>query len=284
MTAEADNLLVTNIQRFSLHDGPGIRTTVFLKGCTLHCPWCSNPENISPKPEKYIKDGNWGVYGKQYSINEIVSECMKDKVYYSGKLGKEEWNIDDARQIEDLPGGVTFSGGECLIHMQDLVPVCKYLKRNEVHLTVETSLFCLPNQIDYALELIDLFYVDIKILDRSRCSKIIGGSLDVFLNNFERIYSWRDKKGRRKPVVVRIPVIGTYTDDDMNRAEVKKLLLNYGEGILKIELIKEHNLAESKYLSLNRRIDFHGIDDIILQTYKSELANTGIPIEICAIY
>ena len=60
------NILLTNIQRFSLHDGPGIRTTVFLKGCSLRCPWCSNPENLNPNPEKYVNNGLSGVYGREY--------------------------------------------------------------------------------------------------------------------------------------------------------------------------------------------------------------------------
>ena len=76
---EEKNILLTNIQRFSLHDGPGIRTTVFLKGCSLRCPWCSNPENLKPHPEKYMKDGIDGIYGKYYSASELVKECLKDK-------------------------------------------------------------------------------------------------------------------------------------------------------------------------------------------------------------
>ena len=92
-----DKILLTNIQRFSLHDGPGIRTTIFLKGCSLRCPWCSNPENLNPYPEEYIKDGNRGIYGKEYAIDEIFIEVMKDKDYYESN------------------GGLNFSGGEALL-------------------------------------------------------------------------------------------------------------------------------------------------------------------------
>lgn len=68
-------ILLTNIQRFSLYDGPGIRTTIFLKGCSLRCPWCSNPENLISVPQNYIKDGISGIYGKYYSQDELVSEA-----------------------------------------------------------------------------------------------------------------------------------------------------------------------------------------------------------------
>ena len=85
-------MLITNIQRFSLHDGPGIRTTVFLKGCSIKCPWCSNPENIKNYPEVYYKDGVKGIYGKEFSLDEIYAEIVKDRVFYEDN------------------GGVTFSG------------------------------------------------------------------------------------------------------------------------------------------------------------------------------
>ena len=78
-------IYVTNVQRFSLHDGPGIRTTVFLKGCSLRCPWCSNPENLIYEPQKYIKDGIYGIYGRQYEIEELYSEIVKDINFYDGK-------------------------------------------------------------------------------------------------------------------------------------------------------------------------------------------------------
>ena len=97
-------VLVTNVQRFSLHDGPGIRTTVFLKGCSLHCPWCSNPENIFPVQEKYRVDGKDGVYGKMWMLSDIYAEILKDRSFYEHE------------------GGVTFSGGEPLLFIKKIEP------------------------------------------------------------------------------------------------------------------------------------------------------------------
>ena len=130
-------LLVTNVQRFSLHDGPGIRTTVFLKGCSLQCPWCSNPENIDLEPQAYDNNGIKGVYGKYYSAEELISECLKDRKYYTGQLQQPgAWSVSDASEIGLLPGGITFSGGEPLLQMDNLVSVCEELHRRNIHITV----------------------------------------------------------------------------------------------------------------------------------------------------
>ena len=81
-----DKILVTDIQRFSFHDGTGIRTTVFLKGCSIRCPWCSNPENLEPAIQRYIKDGNEGLYGRWYSSAELYQEVIRDKEFYIGDI------------------------------------------------------------------------------------------------------------------------------------------------------------------------------------------------------
>ena len=116
-------MLITNIQRFSLHDGPGIRTTIFLKGCSLRCPWCSNPENIKPYPEKYYKDGIEGIYGKNYTCDEVCNEIIKDRAFY------------------DENGGVTFFGRRS-------ITICKWafasfgkIKKERITTAVETCLF-----------------------------------------------------------------------------------------------------------------------------------------------
>ena len=79
-------VMITNIQRFSLHDGPGIRTTVFLKGCSLRCPWCCNPENIKPDTQKYIKDDIEKFYGTEMTLKELYDEIIKDKDFYAGNI------------------------------------------------------------------------------------------------------------------------------------------------------------------------------------------------------
>ena len=141
------SILITNIQRFSLHDGPGIRTTVFTKGCTLHCPWCSNPENLTPAIQNYVKkdkDGHveeTGTYGKWYSPEKLYDEIVKDKIFYG------DIETDSSLDFEALPGGVTFSGGECLAQIKELEPVLKRLNEEHIHTAVESCLF-VPDELD----------------------------------------------------------------------------------------------------------------------------------------
>ena len=278
------SILVTNIQRFSLHDGPGIRTTVFLKGCSLRCPWCSNPENLVPEPQEYNKDGIPGTYGRYYEADELVRECLKDQSFYDGKISDPaSWNILSADRIADLPGGVTFSGGEALLRMMELAPVCERLHCVNVHVAAESCLFVPEPLIDLALKHIDFFYIDIKILDEKKAGEVLKGNLALFYKNFEKVMGWKDAGGRHKPVVIRVPVIGSYTDDPENRQAVKRLIGEHKDSILKIELIKEHNLGESKYKSLNMESHYHGVDDGLMEQYRDELSDLGITTEICKI-
>ena len=268
------SILLTNIQRFSLHDGPGIRTTVFLKGCSLRCPWCSNPENLFPHQETYIKNGIEGTYGKEYKTDELYAEVVKDLAFYDGA-----WDSSD---LNKMPGGVTFSGGECMLQMDKLEPLLERLNEEHIHTAVETCLFAPANQLSIAINYIDLFYVDIKILDEAKCKESINGTLSIYYTNLQTLLN------SNKPVVFRIPVIGGYTDDEYNRNKVCELIKEAQGNVLKIELIKEHNLGTSKYQSL---ID--GGNDILLprylgvsvmDQYKKEIEEvTNVPVEVCKI-
>ncbi len=278
-------VLVTNIQRFSLHDGPGIRTTVFLKGCSICCPWCSNPENIIPKIQEYKVGARTNVYGKWYTAEELLQECLKDRKFYGGNLlSLKEWSVDRYDQLALLPGGVTFSGGESLLQMPAMTALCESLHNENIHIAIETSLYAPTENIEMSLPYIDLYYVDIKILSPQVCKSVEHADVNVFLSNFECLLSWSNDKGQHKPVVIRIPVIGTHTDSDEHFSDVIELLTKYKQRVLKIELIKEHNLAESKYQSLNLVPNYHGVDDSKMISFKVRLETTlGIPVEICKV-
>lgn len=270
------SIFLTNIQRFSLHDGPGIRTTVFLKGCSLRCPWCSNPENLNPHQEIYIKNGIEGTYGKEYTTDELYAEVVKDRAFYDG-----DWGSGD---LNKMPGGVTFSGGECMLQMDKLEPLLERLNDEHIHTAVETCLFAPASQLSIAINYIDLFYVDIKILDEARCKEVLNGKLSVYHANLQTLLA------SNKPVVFRIPVIGGYTDDVYNRKKVCELIKEAHGNVLKIELIKEHNLGTSKYQSL---VDggndillpqYQGVADELMEQFKNEIESVvSIPVEVCRI-
>lgn len=158
-------MIITNIQRSSLHDGPGIRTTVFLKGCSIRCPWCSNPENINHQIESYVKDGKEGFYGKEYSVDQVLKEVLKDKIFYEDN------------------GGVTFSGGEALLYAKKLLPLMQQIKQNNISIAVESSLFVPSSYLEMVIPYVDNFYVDLKVMDKERCSFLLKGNLDLFKSN-----------------------------------------------------------------------------------------------------
>ncbi len=286
------NILLTNIQRFSLHDGPGIRTTVFLKGCSIHCPWCSNPENLLHREQRYVKmDHNGkveeeGTYGKWYSPDELYSEIIKDKAFYGS------CNANSATYLDSLPGGVTFSGGECMLQMKELDPMLQRLNDEQIHTIVETSLFCSSVQLYIAIKHIDLFYVDIKVLNDDLCSSSLGGRIELYKNNLVTLLN------SGKPVVFRLPVIGGYTDSEENRKAVVELIESKAKSysnLLKIEILKEHNLGTNKYQSLidggNEIMlpEYNGVSDELMGQYKIEIeeglriVGSSIPVEICKI-
>lgn len=239
-------VIITNIQRFSLHDGPGIRTTIFFKGCNLKCPWCSNPENINFNIEDFNKNNISGKYGKEYTLEELENEILKDKDFYSNH------------------GGVTFSGGECLWQFEKIEPLLKRLKNNGINMCVETALNVPIRFVDIALKYIDEFYIDIKIVDKNK-QNIIGTNVDAYLLNLDKILKYNDN------VIIRFPVIPQYTYTENNLIAIIDILKKY--KIKKMEIFKIHKLGESKYESLNIKMHyFDEISDLELENLKNKFA------------
>ncbi len=265
-----EEILVTNIQRFSLHDGPGIRTTVFLKGCSLHCPWCANPENIMFVSENYHKDGQDGMYGHWFTVDELYREVMKDWSFYG-----QASDVSDA--YEGMPGGVTFSGGEPLLQMTALEPLLKRLKESNTHLCVETALFVSKQLLEIAMQYIDLFYVDVKIMNAVQCQKVLGGNLEQYQENVQVLFA------AGKSVVFRVPVIGGFTDGAENQKSVIAWMKQYKP--LKVELIKEHNLGRNKYLTLGKEpLMLDTVTDELMEQYQRDIvSHVPVETEICKV-
>lgn len=254
-------MIITNIQRFSLHDGPGIRTTVFLKGCSIRCPWCSNPENINHQIERYVQDGKEGFYGREYSVDEVLKEILKDKIFYENN------------------GGVTFSGGEALLYAKDLLTLMEQIKRNNISIAVETCLFVPSSYLEMVIPYVDYFYVDMKVMDKERCSLLLKGNLDLFKSNLAIL-------AKSKKFNVRIPVICGYTDDGDNIRSIIDVIKEYRASIKKVELIKGHNLGDNKYVSLGKDVPEKAeVSDLFLEEYRKKIINTvdKVNVEICKI-
>ncbi len=250
--------LITNIQRFSIHDGPGIRTTVFLKGCPVHCPWCSNPENINYCEEAFCLNGTSGVYGKYYEPDKLVEELLKDKTYWING------------------GGVTFSGGEALTHMTYLPEVFEKLKQKNINIAVESSLFASNESVKNAIRYVDFFIIDIKILDADRCKSIIGGDIEVYRSNVELICN----NVSHENIVFRIPCSAEYTLENTNKELIIGMLAKYPD--IQIEIFNLHRLGESKYDSLGIEYDFAESDkeELELLKFYKQLSEQGFTVKI----
>ena len=253
-----NKLWITHIQRMCFHDGPGIRTTVFLKGCSLRCPWCSNPENISFLPEAYEKDGIRGIYGKACSAEELVKTLMKDRIFWGGG------------------GGVTFSGGEALMQAEALEAVWKWLKDRRVHMAVETALFVPGKYLETALSYIDYFIVDAKVLHAARCREVPGGDLSLYEKNVETLYLTDRLK------LFRVPCCPEYTFTEENKKDLLTFFKKYGD--VPVQLFAIHELGEKKYESLKRPMwRSAGVDEAQLYEYRECLIQQGIQAEVIRI-
>lgn len=256
-----NNMLVSNIQSFSLYDGEGIRTVVFLKGCSIHCPWCANPENISFENQFYFNENN--------CVGELTS-CIggnkKNKKYCKEMAGKKYLieNTCPFRGVEPIAksmtcqeikkellkdvnymkenGGVTFSGGEPLLFIKEIEPLLQELKMCHIHICVETSLFVPKEYLKLAMKYVDFFYVDMKILDGSTCLSVLGGDIEVYMENLNYMDECNVLYG------IRIPLAKPFVYNEKNIECIKKELADKRPKV--IELIQLHSLAKEKYIKL----------------------------------
>lgn len=250
--------LITNIQRFCVHDGPGIRSTVFLKGCTLHCPWCSNPENIRYQKDSYIKNNIEGEYGEYYRPDVLVNELIKDRAY---------WNNG---------GGVTFSGGEALSHIDYLIPIFELLKKANVDIAVETALYVKRENVKKTLEFVDYFMVDIKILEPKQCKEILGGDVELYKTNLNYLCN----KFNHEKIVFRIPCSLAYTLTEVNKKMIVDVISCYKD--ICIELFTLHDLGKSKYDSMTLQYDFQKseFENQAMMEFYELLKNQGYKVKI----
>lgn len=269
--------IVFNIQRFSIHDGPGIRTTVFLKGCPLRCFWCHNPEGLRPKPEiqftpsrclgcgecvRVCAEGAQllGEHGRVYlrdlckTCGKCVEVCYPEGLQMTGK----EMSVSEvlSEVLQDKPfyetsqGGMTLSGGEPMLQHRFTTQLLTDAKTAGLHTAVETTTLTAWANIERILPVTDLFMVDIKHVDPAIHLDATGVSNQLILENIGRL----NQTG--KPIIFRVPVIPTVNaeirDIQAIARHVRGLMdqrADGGEGV-SLELLPFHRLASDKYHSL----------------------------------
>ncbi len=220
-------LNVSAIQRFSTGDGPGIRTTVFLKGCNLRCPWCHNPENIRPEPQtlEYKSAGKTVSYGRMTTVEEVFGDVMEDVDFY--RAGG---------------GGVTLGGGEPLLQAEGAAVLLGKLKEADVSTLIDTA-GCVPwEKIRAVADVTDMFYFDYKTGDDAKYRTAIGGDRTLVYGNLKRLL------GLGKAVHVRIPLIPGFNMSEEDCAKIAADL--QGIGVTHVDLLPFHRLGSSKYEAL----------------------------------
>jgi len=168
---DMNRLNVSDIQHFSVGDGDGIRTTLFLKGCNLRCPWCHNPETVSPNPQElfYKENGKRILYGKMMTPDELFPILTRDAEFFRAS-----------------GGGITVSGGEPMLQASALIPLLKMIRSENIHVIIDTA-GCIPTSlIDGVAPYVDCFFFDWKSPREEVYSKVIGGSLDLVRANISR--------------------------------------------------------------------------------------------------
>ena len=250
--------MIFDIQRNSFVDGPGIRTTVFFKGCNLRCKWCHNPESQSfEKQMMFYKDKCTGcgkcrevcpnhlqscdfcgkcelycpaearkICGREYTPAEVLAEVIKDKAFY-----------------DNSGGGVTFSGGECMLQLDFLCEILKKCKSEGIHTAVDTAGNVPWKSFEKILPFTDLFLYDIKAFGAELHRKGTGVSNELILENLKNLSG-------RADIIVRIPVIGGYNDNDEEIRQIADFLKQI--KIIKAELLPYHAMGEHKYTALGR--------------------------------
>lgn len=262
------NGLIFDIKRFAVHDGPGIRTTVFLKGCPLKCPWCHNPEGkdrafrllffenrcigkekcrVTGCPGKDALFSMRGKTQKELSDSRFIGLCPTCAVQWDGKeiSGIEIMDevIRDRNFYEASCGGVTFSGGEPTYQMDFLIELLNSCREKGLHITLDTCGYFSEKDIEKLIPLVDLFLVDIKIMDDKVHREIIGADNGIILSNIKRLCS------SRKGVALRFPLIPGYTDSNQNL----KSIAGFVSGLPnkpELEILPYHQFARDKYRRL----------------------------------
>lgn len=301
MTEHGGGIRIFDIQRFSVHDGPGIRTTVFLKGCHMFCPWCANPESQRSVPEllyfesKCIGCGRCAavcpagaidflsgrpVFDRKKCIGcgRCVEVCLQYALTLSGKTVSVSEIMEVVRRDRDYydntGGGMTLSGGEALCQPKAAAALLKAAKEEGIHTALETAASVPPEVFDRVLPYTDLFLLDLKYSDPVKLKAVTGADLQWVRRNLEQAV-------RHSRVIVRIPVIPGYNN---TREEITGIFQVMKEcGAEQADLLAYHLLGKSKYTQLGRTYpctETEALPKEQLELYRALGENYGITVTI----
>lgn len=248
----ADKARIFNIQRYSLNDGQGIRTVVFFKGCPHRCPWCANPESLSPRIETVRREskclrcvrcrqdadecpsGAWEHIGRDVTLEQLERDVLKDEIFFRAS-----------------GGGVTLSGGEVLMQAEFATRFLQRLQQLGIRTAIETAGDAAFSRLLPLAQACDEVLFDLKIMDAERASEVLNINQPRVLDNFERLL----KEGMR--VTPRLPLIPGFTLTDENVAQILAFLAPL--PIAEVHLLPFHQYGEPKYHQLDKVWQMAGI-------------------------
>lgn len=227
---------IFDIQRFSIHDGPGIRTTVFLKGCVLRCRWCCNPESQNYQIEETTVDGVVHRYGRDVTVAEVLETVKKDRPYYyrSG-------------------GGMTLSGGESLCQPEFAKGLLAAAKEAGIHTAMESTACAAFETIEEILPFLDLYLLDIKHMDSAKHQAFTKQPNEQIQANARKIAA-----GGMTELVIRIPVIPDFNATVPEIRAIAEFAAGL-PGVRRIHLLPYHRLGQDKYERLGREYGMKGV-------------------------
>ena len=265
---------VFDIQHYSIHDGPGIRTTVFLSGCPLKCLWCQNPESQELNPQLFFR------YDKCTGCGECISVCTQGAITLNGKIVQTDRGLcnscgecvrvcpNEARTIigkeitsgqvfkevssdkmfyEESNGGVTLSGGEVLLQPEFSSAILEVCKNDGIHTAIETSGYSSWENIKLVLTYTDLVLFDFKHFDDNEHKKLTGVSNKTILQNVKKI--WHDLK---IPIIARLPVIPGCNDSIMNIKQTASFISTELDKSIEVHLLPYNDLGRAKHKNLEQ--------------------------------
>lgn len=227
---------IFDIQRYSIHDGGGIRTIVFLKGCPLRCKWCCNPEGQHYNVEKMTLGGKEKIVGQDVTVGEIIDIVERDRIYYR-RSG----------------GGLTLSGGESLTQPDFAVALLKTAKERGINTAMESTGFADFSVISRYLPYLDLYLMDIKHMNSAKHKEFTSQPNELILENAKKITD----AGAR--LIVRTPVIPTFNATKEEIGEIAKFASSL-KGVTQMHILPYHRIGTDKYKGLNREYSLTGIE------------------------
>ncbi len=220
---------IFDIQRYSIHDGPGIRTIVFLKGCALRCRWCCNPESQSFEIETMVINGKSKVMGKDVTVAEVMETVRKDMPYYL-----------------QSNGGITLSGGECTLQPEFSRGLLMAAKDMGISTAIESMAFAKYEVIETLLPYLDTYLMDVKHMNPQKHAEFTGHENTRMLENAVRI-----AHSGQTELIIRVPVVPGFNDTGKELLDIAAFADTL-PGVNQIHLLPYHNYGQGKYEGLQR--------------------------------